>query len=100
MITMNGAVVVLKASRIQRRNAPGQIAEDYERPRRALVLYVMLNRRCSEEAAHQRIATLVKKRVPLDDHGLIDWMLAQDRQGLVNRARDLLMRDPDEIDDI
>lgn len=91
---------MLKVRRIQRRKAPGQIAEDYERSRRALVLYVMLNRRCSEDAAHQRIATLVKKRVPQDDHGLIDWMLAQDRQGLVDRARDLLMRDPDEIDNI
>ena len=100
MITLIGAVVVLKIRRIQRRKAPGQIAEDYEWSRRALVLYVMLNRQCSEDAAYQRIATLVKKRVPLDDHGLIDWMLAQDRQGLVNRARDLLMRDPDEIDDI
>jgi hypothetical protein len=60
----------------------------------------MVNRRCSEEVAYQRIAPFVKKHVPLDDHNYIDEMLVHDRQGLIDKARNILVHDPDEIDKI
>src|SRR5690348_8864650 len=57
----------------------------------ALVRYVMLNRQCSEEAAYRRIATFIKRHVPLDDRGYVDEMLARDRQSLTEKARDILL---------
>jgi hypothetical protein len=38
---------------------------DRDKPGQALVRYVQLNRQCSEEAAYQRVATFVKRNVPL-----------------------------------
>src|SRR5437763_1705931 len=61
------ANVVSKIRRAQWRKALEQILERYHQAGIALVRYVMLNRQCSEEVAYQRIATFVKKRVPLDD---------------------------------
>lgn len=93
-------LVVLKVRSVQRRKALEQILERYQQSGQALVRYVMLNRRCSEEVAYQRIATFVKKQVPLDDHDYIDGMLAHDRQSLLDSARSILVHDPDEIDKI
>lgn len=66
----------------------------------ALVRYVQLNKQCSEEAAYQRIASFVKKHVPLDDHSFIERMLAHERQSLVALVQELIVHDPDEIDEI
>src|SRR5258708_5674619 len=93
-------IVVLKVRSVQRRKALKQILERYQQSRQALVRYVMVNRRCSEEVAYQRLATFVKKHVPLDDHNYIDRMLAHDRQSLLDSARRILVHDPDEIDKI
>ncbi len=76
-------IVGLKVRSVQRRKALKQILE-----------------RCSEEVAYQRLATFVKKHVPLDDHNYIDRMLAHDRQSLLDSARNILVHDPDEIDKI
>jgi hypothetical protein len=76
------------------------ILEMYHQSGQALVRYVMLNRQCSEEVAYQRIATFVKKHVPLDDHSSIERMLAYDNQSLLDWAHSILVYDPDEIDKI
>jgi hypothetical protein len=93
-------IVVLKVRSVQRRKALKQLLERYHQSREALVRYIMLNRQCSEEVAYQRLATFVKKHVPLDDHNDIDRMLAHDRQSLLDRARSILVHNPDEIDKI
>ena len=93
-------LLVLKVRSVQRRTALKQIQERYQQSGQALVRYVMLNRRCSEEVAYQRLATFVKKHVPLDDHKYTDEMLAHDRQSLLDSARSILVHDPDEIDKI
>lgn len=93
-------IVVLKVMSVQRRKTLEQILESYQQSGQALVRYVMVNRRCSEEVAYQRIATFVKKHVPLDDHNYIDEMLVRDRQGLIDKARNILVHDSDEIDKI
>ena|SRR5579864_3250496 len=94
------AVIVLKIKRMQRREALRKIAERYQQPGRALVLYVMLNHQCSEEAAYQRIATFVKKHAPSDNRSRVNRMLWQDRQSLLDSARDILADDPNAIDKI
>jgi SnoaL-like polyketide cyclase len=93
-------IVVLKVWSVQRRKALKQILERYHESEQALVRYVMLNRQCSEEVAYQRLATFVKKHVPLDDHNHIDRTLAHDRQSLLDSASSILVHDPDEIDKI
>ena len=93
-------IVVLKVRSVQRRKALKQILESYHESEQALVRYIMLNRQCSEEVAYQRLATFVKKHVPLDDHNYIDRMLAHDRQSLLDNARNILVHDPDEIDKV
>ena len=93
-------IFLSRARRLHRRKALEQLLERYRQSREALVRYVMLNRQCSEEAAYRRLATFVKKHVPLDDHSSIDRMLAYDRQRLLDRTHNILMRDPDEIDKI
>ncbi len=93
-------IVGLKVRSVQRRKALKQILERYQQSGQALVRYVMVNHRCSEEVAYQRLATFVKKHVPLDDHNYIDRMLAHDRQSLLDSARNILVHDPDEIDKI
>ena len=93
-------MVVLRLRSAQRRKALEQILEMYQQSEQALVRYVMLNHQCSEEVAYQRIATFVKKHVPLDEHSSIDSMLASDRQNLIDRALSLLVDNPEEIDRI
>ena len=96
-------VVALRVPKIrytQKRKALAQLLERYHQSGQALVRYVMVNHRCSEEVAYQRLATFVKKHVPLDDHNYIDRMLAHDRQSLLDSARNILVHDPDEIDKI
>lgn len=93
------AIILAKARSMRRRKALEQILERY-RSGQALVRYVMLNRQCSEEVAYERLAPFVKKHIPLDDHSSIDAMLADDRQGLLDSARSILVHDPDEIDKI
>lgn len=66
----------------------------------ALVRYVMVNRQCSEDAAYQRIATFIKAQVPLDDYSYVDEMLARNQQSLLEKAREILMNHPDEIEKI
>src|SRR5712691_2635425 len=80
------AIVVRRVRRVKRRKALEQLLEIHQAGR-ALLLYVMLHRQCSEEVAYQRIATFVKKHVPMDEHSLIERMLARDRQGLLESAR-------------
>lgn len=66
----------------------------------ALVRYVQLRRLCSEEAAYQRIAAFVRNYTPLNEHPMIDRFFADDRQGLLELAQDILRQEPDEIDEI
>ncbi len=66
----------------------------------ALIRYIQLNRRCSEEDAYQRLATFVKKHVPSDCPGSIERMAAHNRQSLLEIAQGLVVHDPDEIDKI
>jgi hypothetical protein len=93
------ALVVRRVRSARRRKVLEQLLERYHSGR-ALVRYVQLNRQCSEEEAYQRLARFVKHHVPFDDHGSIDRMVVHDRQRLVERARSLLVDDPDEIDKI
>jgi len=99
-VLMLVAIVVSKVRSIQRRKALEQILERYHQSGEALVRYIMLNRQCSEDAAYRRLATFVKKHVPLDDRSSIDRMLASDRQSLLDSTRSILIHDPDEIDKI
>lgn len=69
-------------------------------PGQALFLYVQLHDQCSEEEAYQRLAAFVKRHVPLKDWPSVHYMLANDRQKLLEIAQRILMRTPDEIDDI
>lgn len=66
----------------------------------ALVRYVQLRRRCSEEAAYQRIAAFVKNHTLLAEHSVIDRLLTNDRQRLLEPAQNILRQHPDEIDEI
>ena len=93
-------IIVLKVRYAQRRKALEQILERAYQSGQALVRYVMLNRQCSEEVAYQRLAAFVKKHVPFNDQSYVDRMLAQDRQSLLDSARNLLVQDPNEIDKI
>jgi len=93
------AFVVRRVRRAQRRKALEQIVERYQAGQ-ALVRYVMIHRQCSEEVAYQRIAAFVKKHAPMDDHSLIERMLADDRQSLLESARRIFVRDPNGIDKI
>lgn len=94
------AIVAPKVRNKQRRKVLQGILEIYHRSGIALVRYVMLNRRCSEEAAYLRLSAFVKKHVALDDFSHIDWMLAHDRQSLTDKAQQILAFHPDEIDKI
>ena len=100
IITAIIAIVLLTRRSLQRKKALEQIRERQQQSGRALLLYVMLNHQCSEEAAYQRIATFVKKHAPIADHSSIDRMLAQDRLSLVEQARESLTQGPQEIDKI
>jgi hypothetical protein len=100
LILLALAIIFLKLRDAQRRKALRQFAKSYHRSRRALVLYVMMNHQCSEEVAYQRLAAFVKKHVPLDDQGYVDRMLMQDRESLIDYARNILARDPNAIDKI
>lgn len=84
---------------MQRRRTLEQILESYYSGL-ALVRYIMLNRQCSEEVAYQRLAAFVKKHVRLEDQNSIDSMLAHNRQSLLEYARNILVDEPDEIDEI
>lgn len=99
LVVIGITIWVRRARSRQRRRALEQILARYYSGL-ALVRYVMLNRHCSEEAAYQRLATFVKQQMPLDDQSSIDRMLAYDRQSLLERARSILVHDPDEIDEI
>jgi hypothetical protein len=74
--------------------------QERDNSRLALVRFVQLHRQCSEEAAYQRIATFVKDFVPLDDWSFIDSMFAHERQRLLALAQEILVADPDAIDEI
>jgi len=66
----------------------------------AIIRYIQLHDQCSEEEAYQRLATFVKRHVPLDDWPFVDYRLAHDRQRLLDLAQRMLMHNPDEIDEI
>ena len=83
----------------RQRKALEHMRESYDSGR-ALVRYVQLNRQCSEVASYQRLATFVKKHVPIDGSSSIECMIAHDRQRLLERAQGLLVQDPDAIDKI
>jgi hypothetical protein len=93
------ASVAVRVESKRRRKALEHIQERYASGL-ALVRYVQLNRQCSEVASYQRLATFVKKHVPVDGSSSIECMLTHDRQLLVERAQDLLVQDPDAIDKI
>jgi hypothetical protein len=94
------AIVAPKARNKRRRKALQQILEQYHQSGIALIRYIMLNRRCSEEVAYQRLAAFVKKHTSFDDFSDIDRMLADDRQSLIDKAQQILVSDPDAIDKI
>ncbi len=94
------SIILTLKKNIRRRKDLEQILERYRQSREALVRYVMLNRRCSEDAAYERLALFVKKHIPLDDHCSIDNMLANDRQKLIDNVHNILAHDPSEIDKI
>ena len=94
------AIIAPKIRSKQRRKALEQIVERYHQSGQALVRYVMLNRQCSEEAAYQRLAAFVKKYISLDDTSDIDWLLRYDRQSLIDKAQNILIDNPDEIEKI
>ncbi len=100
LLVIVGAIVVSRIRYAQQRKALERLLERYHQSDVALVRYVMLNRRCSEEVAYQLLATFVNKHVPLDDQINVDRMLAQDRQRVQYFAHRLLARDPYEIDKI
>ena len=100
VVVMVVALVVPKVRYVLQRKALEQILERYYQSGLAFVRYVMLNRQGSEEAAYQRLALFVKNHVPFDDQGYVESMLAQDRQSLVDRAREIVVHDPDELDEI
>ena len=100
LIMLALAIIILKLRYVQRRKTLRQLAESYYRSQQALVLYVRLNHQCSEEVAYQRLAAFVKKHVPLDDQSYIDRMLTQERESLINSAREILAHDPNAIDKI
>ena len=64
----------------------------------ALIRYIQLHDQCSEEAAYQRLAVYVKRHVPPGEWSSVDYMLAYDRQRLLELAQRILIRNPDEID--
>jgi hypothetical protein len=97
VIVFASAVVRVESKR--QRKALERVRERYASGR-ALVRYVQLNRQCSEVASYQRLATFVKKHVPIDGSSSIECMLAHDRQRLLERAQGLLVQDPDAIDKI
>jgi hypothetical protein len=100
LLVVIGIVIgVRRVRRMQRRRTLERLLERYYSGL-ALVRYVMLNRQCSEEVAYQRLASFVKKHVPLEDQSSIESMLAHDRQSLLEYARNILVHDPDKIDEI
>ena len=100
LVVIIAALVLPKVRSVQRRKALERILERYRQSRQALVLYVMLNRQCSEDVSYQRIARFVKNHIPFDDHCFIDGMLVYDRQSLLDSACSILARDPNGIDKI
>jgi hypothetical protein len=93
------ASVVVRVESVGRRKALEPMRERYASGL-ALVRYVQLHRQCSEVASYQRLATFVKKHVPVDGSSSIECMVAHDRQRLLERAQGLLVQDPDAIDKI
>ena len=91
-------LVLYRVRRIRRRRTLQQALGRYRQSGEALVRYVMLNRQCSEDAAYRRLATFVKKHVPLDDYSSIDRTF--DRQRLIDITHSILVHEPDEIDKI
>ena len=99
LVMMVAALVVAQARSAGRRRAL-ELLRKRDLSGQALVRYVQLNRQCSEEAAYQRLATFVKKHVPLDDHGYVESMLVHERPSLLEQAQSIVMHDPDELDKI
>ncbi len=99
LVVLVMALVVPRIRSRRRRRLLEPVLAQY-RAGQALVRYVMLNRQCSEEVAYRRIATFVKKHVPLDDHSYIESMLAHDRQLLIEKAQEILVQDSNAIDKI
>ncbi|HYL44489.1 MAG TPA: hypothetical protein VEU97_13985 [Ktedonobacteraceae bacterium] len=95
------ANIVVRVESVRRRKALEPTRERYASGL-ALVRYVQLHRQCSEVASYQRLATFVKKHVPVDGSCSIECMEAYDhnKQRLLERAQNLLVQDPDAIDKI
>jgi len=96
------AIVALAVSQVRKdqRKSPLWLLPDRDQSGLALVRYVQLNRRCSEEVAYQRLAAFVKKHIPLDDYPDLERVVAYDRSYLLERAQSLLRHDPDELENI
>jgi Tfp pilus assembly protein PilV len=99
LIVIGVALVGYRAKSIQRRKSFEHIRERYVSGL-ALVRYIQLNGQCSEEAAYQRLASFVKKHVPLDNSSSIERMLVYDRQSLLQIAQGFSVQNPAEIDKI
>ncbi len=99
LIVIGVALVGYRAKSIQRRKSLEHIRERYVSGL-ALLRYIQLKGQCSEEAAYQRLASFVKKHVPLDNSSSIERMLVYDRQSLLQIAQGFSVQNPAEIDKI
>jgi hypothetical protein len=99
LVIMVATLAIAWVRRIRSRQALERLRERY-RSRQALVRYVQLHNQCSEEVAYQRLATFVKRHVPLDEQPSIEHMVVYDRQGLLELAQRILVHNPVEIDEI
>ncbi|SRR5579884_218896 len=94
------AILFIYRERQVQRALALEAARERTQAGQALVRYVQLRRRCSEEAAYERIAAFVKNHTTLAEHPVIDRLLTNDRQRLLELAQNILRRYPDEIDEI
>lgn len=99
IVVITAALIISCVRRVQRRQALKRLHERHQ-SRQALVRYVQLRNQCSEEVAYQRLASFVKRRVPLDEQPSIDYMVAHARESLLELAQSILEHNPDEIDEI
>lgn len=99
LVVMVVALVIAWVRSVQRRYTLERVQARYQSGL-ALVRYIQLRRRYSEEVAYQRIAAFVKKHVLLNDQSYIESLLAHDRQSLLELAQSLLVHFPDEVDEI
>jgi hypothetical protein len=99
LTVMVALLLIYRTRRIQRELALEQ-AHEKEQAGLALVRYVQMQRNASEEVGYKRIADFVKSHTALGEHPFIDYLLANNRSGLLALAQSILASHPDEIDEI